>query len=178
MATHGGVFSPLQAHGPRQRPLEAVPKANAVQHRIQEIRYGAIMAVLRIGMVSRVMTRCLQDANILEKRNHRTVLGASAVRPLVDFVGVRADDRKQPDFPVQYAQKPCRDDEQRRHATQVSRTLPPAILRHVSRIMVMSDIRPRERPADDRRILPDIGVFNPMNEPADKFGRKHGPDDS
>jgi hypothetical protein len=54
------------------------------------------------------------------------------VRPFVDLIGVGADDGKEPQLPRQYIEPPCDEDNHRREAQQVPRTLPPVIKRHVA----------------------------------------------
>ncbi len=56
----GRVRLAFQLDGLGEQPFESVPKIDAVEHGIQKIRGRAIMAVLRIGMMARVMFRGLQ----------------------------------------------------------------------------------------------------------------------
>ena len=43
--------------------------------------------------------------------------------------------------------------------------------------MVVNDIRPSDEPADERRILADIGIFEPMNTAGHKLGHKNRSDE-
>src|SRR5882672_2347973 len=67
MAAHRGVRAPLQAHRPRECPLQPVPEANAVENRIQHIGHRAVMAVFGVGVMPCVMARGLQQADVLEE---------------------------------------------------------------------------------------------------------------
>ncbi len=55
----------MQTNGFGQQPFKAIPKTQRVENGIQHVRDGAIVAVLRVGVVERVMFGRLQDFNVL-----------------------------------------------------------------------------------------------------------------
>ena len=83
-------------------------------------------------MVDGMVIRGLQQANLLQKGDNASILLAGLVRPFLDLIGVGADDGKEPQLPRQYIEPPCDEDNHRREAQQVPRTLPPVIKRHVA----------------------------------------------
>ena len=178
VTTHGGVRTPLQAGRPRERPFQSVPETDAIQNRIQHVGHRAIVAVFGIGMMPGMMTRRLQNADILKERDNRSVFPGRAVRPFVELIGIGGQDGKQPDLPCQHAAQPREDDEQRGEKAQVPRALPPVELGHETRVMVMDNIWPGDVPANQRRVLAHIRVFKPMDESGDKFRGKDSSDSS
>src|SRR5258707_8977846 len=74
MTAHRGVRAPLHAHCPRQRPFQSVPEANAIQNRIQHIGHCAVMAVFGVGVMPGVMTRGLQQSDVLRSEEHTSEL--------------------------------------------------------------------------------------------------------
>ncbi len=61
------------------------------------------MAVIRVGVMARMVAWPLNQANALKRRDERTVFGGCPVRPLMDLVGVGPKDYDQPDLPGQHA---------------------------------------------------------------------------
>ena len=64
---NGSVFPAAQTNRPRQQPFQTIPEADPVQQRIQDIGDGAIMAVLRVGMMQGMVSGGLQNVHVLEK---------------------------------------------------------------------------------------------------------------
>ena len=106
MAAYGGIGLTFQADGFRQQPFKASPEMDAVEYGIQKIRDGAIMAVLRIGVMLRMVPGGLQNPDILEKRDDTAVLLARAMLPFMEFIGIGGKDGKQPDMPCEQTQAP------------------------------------------------------------------------
>src|ERR1700720_3219984 len=125
-----GAATELDRRG--KEPFERIPKTNRVQHGIQKVGDGAIVAVLWVCVMPRMMFRGLQEPDVLQKRDDASVFLARAMRPFVEFVRVRGEDGKQPDLPRQQVQAPRYDDEDCRRQEKVPRTLPPIVARHVA----------------------------------------------
>ena len=174
MATHGGVRSALQANGFGEEPFHAVPKTNAVEYRIQDVGHGAVMAVLWVRVMAGMMLRGLEDVDALKEGNDRPVFGASAMGPLMHLVGIRGHNGKEPHRPRKRVAEPRDEDDKRGEQRQVPRALPPIMARHVTWVMMMDDVRPRDVPADERSVFADVGVFKPMDDAREKFSGKNG----
>lgn len=132
------------------------------------------MAVLRIRMVTRVMFCRLQDARVLQKGDDVAVFLAGAVRPLVKLIGIGTQKREQPDLPRQPIQLPGNEQRDRRQQNQIPRALPPAVARHKTREVVVHRIRPADEPANQRRVIAHIGVFEPMDKAGHQLRGKNG----
>ena len=105
VAAHRAIFAPAQADGPRKQPFEAVPKLDAIQHRVQYICHRAIMAVLRVSVMPRMMLGGLQHAMLW--RNVMTRPFSFGVRCVHLWICWRWPRRgKQPDRPRQQPQPP------------------------------------------------------------------------
>jgi hypothetical protein len=64
---NGSVFTAAQTNRSRQQPFQPVPETDSIQQRIQNIGDGAIMAVLRVGMMQGMVSGGLQNVHVLEK---------------------------------------------------------------------------------------------------------------
>lgn len=75
LVTNGnrGIDSPADPKSPPNYPFEAIPKAEPIQYRIEEIGQHTVVAVLWIGVMKSVVGRGLDKADTLEKRNYGAV---------------------------------------------------------------------------------------------------------
>src|SRR5579862_4415085 len=73
MSANGSVLATIQTNRLRQRPFQSVPEIHSVQDRVQEIGNRAVTAVLGVGMMPRMMFRSLQNPDVLQERNDRSI---------------------------------------------------------------------------------------------------------
>lgn len=66
------------------------------------------MAVFRIDVMARMMSRCLDDAGSLQERNQAAIFRRRPVRPFVELVGIDAKEYDQPDLPGEPPAEPGR----------------------------------------------------------------------
>ena len=93
------VRPPLHAERPGHDPLKEAPEVHAVEERVEVVRHDAVVRVLPVPVVVRVVGRRLEHAVALQGRDEPAVLGPGAVRPLVELVGVDADQDDEPGHP-------------------------------------------------------------------------------
>ena len=86
------------------------------------------------------------------------------MRPFVDLIGIASDEGKEADMPGEPAKKGRKAHEQAHDEHQVPVTLPPRISRHVSWQVVVDGGRLSDEAADQRRVLADVGVLDPVDE--------------
>ena len=121
----------------------------------------------------RMMLRRLQQPDVLQEGDEPAVFLPGAVRPFVDFVGVRADNNKQPYVPRQQIQAPRDQNDGGRKEREVPGALPPSVPRHVAGQVMVDDIRLTHERPDQWRVFPHIGVFRPMNNPCHEVSQRH-----
>lgn len=67
MSAYRSILTTIQANHLRKQPLCTVPEIDYVKHRVKHVGYGAVMAVLWIGVVKGVMFGGLQEPNVLQE---------------------------------------------------------------------------------------------------------------
>src|ERR1700744_4541088 len=164
----------MQADSFGQEPFQTIPKMNAIQHRVHDICDGAVMAVFGISMMQRMMLRRLQYPDVLEKRDDPPILLARAVLPFMEFIGIGSQNGKEPSLPRQEPHAPRHQQKSHCYHYQVTRTVPPAMPRHVTRIMMMDRIRTSDQSSHQWRMIANIRVLHPMHETRDKLRGENG----
>lgn len=108
--------------------LEAVPEAQAIQKRVEDVGQDTVAGVLRIRVMPGMVVGRLHQPQPLEPGDDLAVFLLRPVRPLVDFVGVEAEYHEEPHVPCQQSEGPRhrqhdepRRDEQARTAGQLCR---------------------------------------------------------
>ena len=109
LAADRGVFAVSDAGETFDDRFDARPELEPLEDGIHEIGDGAIVRVLRVGVMEPVVMRCLQDAPILQRGDQPAVFCAGAVRPFVDLVGVDAERDEEPQLPRHHAERPRAD---------------------------------------------------------------------
>ena len=72
------------------------------------------MAVFGVAMMMRMVTWRLKQPNALKKGDDRPVFHGRAMCPLVDLVGIRAQNHEKPNAPGENATHPGRQQKQKR----------------------------------------------------------------
>src|SRR5215471_13474177 len=122
------------------------------------------MALLRIGVMQRVMAWGLDQVDTLEQGNDGAVFSRRAVRPFVDLIRVDPEDDHQPDPPGEHATHPSHGQNRQSKAQQQPRTLKPSMTREIARVMVMQNIWLCDEPAGNGPVLVAIRVLEPVEE--------------
>lgn len=177
MAADGGVGAMRGAGEFGDDGFEAGPEIDAFEERVHEIGDGAVIGVLWVGVVESVVARGLEEVPVLELGDEPAVFGAGAVRPLVDFVGVDAEDGEPDELPAEEAAGPSAEEQEGAGEEQVAGTLPPGEAREVAREVVVHDVGADEERADDGCVLGEVGVFGPVHEAGDEVGQRGDEDD-
>src|SRR5262245_10317921 len=135
------------------------------------------MAVLRIGVMTRMMARRLDQADTLEQGNYGTVFYRCPVRPFVDLVGVDSQEDDQPDLPGEQTAEPSHRQYPQSKTQQQPRTLKPSVTREIARVVVMQDVWFCDKPASNRPVLVAIGILEPVKQARKEVGHQHHSDE-
>ncbi len=99
------------------------------------------------------------------------------MRPFVDFVRIAGHDGEEPHMPCQAAKQRGSQHQQAHREQQIPVALPPVLLCHVARQMMMQCVRAAKRAPHERRVFTDVGVFDPMDDAGNEVGGKNNGED-
>ncbi len=123
-----------------------------------------------------VVTRRLQEANVLEPGDDPAVFRARAVRPL-NLVRIHGERDEDDDLPGQQMQPCCGAENGQAGKEQLVGALPPTQLGEISREVMVHDVWLYNGGADHWRVLIEIRVLNPVDGAGNKIGESDSEDE-
>jgi hypothetical protein len=137
---------------------------------VEKFRDHTVVSGLGVRVVDRMMSGTLQDPQIMEKVYPRAVFAAAAVRPFVDLVGVSDQGGKEPDGGCEHSESPSGGEDQAGDEPQVPTRGYPGFAEEMAGSVVMEDVGACDELAQDRAVVAEVGVFDPMEYADEKIG--------
>ena len=115
MTSVRGIAAASNPEGSPQPALQMGPESQLFQNGVEVLCDHTVVGRFGVCVVDRMMSRTLENPEILEKIYPRAILTPTAVGPLVDLVGVADQAGEDPDGRREGVQGPCAEDEDCRH---------------------------------------------------------------
>lgn len=150
--------------------LEARPEADPLEDRVEELGDHTVMGRLGVRVVDCVVFGTLEDSQVVEKVYPRAVFAAAAVGPFVDLVGVSDQGGKEPDGGCEGSEAPDGGEDQAGDEPQVPAGGYPGFFEEMAGSVVVEDVGAGDEFTQDGAVVPEVGVFDPMEYADDKIG--------
>ena len=110
----------------------------------------------------------------MEKVYPGSVLAAAAVSPFVDLVGVSNQGGKEPDGGCEHSESPGGGEDQAGDEPQVPAGGYPGFLEEMAGSVVVEDVGSGDEFTQDGAVVPEVGVFDPVEYADDEIGGQNG----
>lgn len=158
----------MYAKSARDYPFEAIPKADSIEYRIEDVGQHTVVAVLWVSVMKGMVAWGLDQAHTLKQRDYWAVFCRRAMCPFVNLVGVDSEYDHQPGLPRKPTADPGHPQHHEAQTQEQPGTLEPPVPREMARFMVMQDVWRRDEPTGNRPILPTICILKPVKQTGQK----------